>query len=185
MDLQELGVFIDEHFREPGDSLFRMETLPQYAVDSDGDDYQRWLDGEPEPTWARKQPWLDTISKWRDSRMTYRRVRILSERPTDYERYAAEFGYAYNASAGEDIRVLHRGEHALPDGLVERDFWVINDALVVFMHYDEHGRYADAEVADARATATHIHARNIAWDAAEPFAAWWARHPEIHRQIAA
>lgn len=61
MNADELGEYLDRHFHQPGDRLFRMEVLPAYAVDSDGDDYERWLDGATEPTWSRKQPWLDTL----------------------------------------------------------------------------------------------------------------------------
>ena len=185
MEPHELGAFIDEHFHDPGHTLFRLETLPAYAVDADGDDYQRWLDGEPEPTWTRKQPWLDTIRRWRNNGQVYRRVRILSPHLTDYERYAAEFGYAYNTQAGEDIRVLRRGEHPIPDGLIERDFWVINDDTVVSMFYDEHGRFDGAEATPSGDVAAYVRTRDAAWDAGEPFGAWWARHPELHRKIAA
>ena len=38
--------------------LFRMETLPSYDVPINGNDFERWLAGEPEPTWETKQPAL-------------------------------------------------------------------------------------------------------------------------------
>ncbi|WP_037068949.1 DUF6879 family protein [Pseudonocardia acaciae] len=184
MDADELGGFIDQRFRLPGDRLFRMEVLPAYEVDSDGDDYRRWLDGATEPTWSRKQPWLDSLRRERDNGQVSTRVRVLSDELTTYERYACEFGYVHNASAGEDIRVLHRGEHALPHELQEEDFWVINDDIVVPMRYDQHGRFESAYVAEHDEVATYVRARDVAWAAAEPFLAWWARHPELHRRTA-
>jgi hypothetical protein len=36
----QLGEFIDEHFRS---DLFRLETRTAYSVDSDGEDYSRYL----------------------------------------------------------------------------------------------------------------------------------------------
>ncbi|MGH3976400.1 MAG: DUF6879 family protein [Pseudonocardiaceae bacterium] len=184
MDVQALGRFIDEHYHRPGDRLFRMEVLPEYEVSSDGEDFRRWLEGAAEPTWSRKQPWLDTLRRERDNGQISRRVRILSDQVTDYERYACGFGYRYNG-AYEDIRILHRGEHELPPELKERDFWIIDDLIVVAMYYDEYGRFEGAEVADSAELADHLSTRDAAWAVAEPFAQWWIRHPELHRRAAA
>lgn len=184
MDAQALGRFIEENYHRPGDRLFRMEVLPAYEVASDGDDYRRWLAGAAEPTWSRKQPWLDTLRRERENGQVSTRVRILSEQVTDYERYACGFGYRYNGEY-EDIRVLRRGEHEIPAGLIERDFWIIGDSIVITMHYDEHGGLQGAALAEPGDLDDHLRTREQAWAAAEPFAAWWARHPELrHRQAA-
>lgn len=181
LDAPALG----EHLGRFRQRLFRMETLTQYLVESDGDDYQRWLDGEPEPTWERLNSWLDVLRAERAEGKISTRVRILSRELTDYERYSCGFGYRFTAEAGEDIRVLRRGEHAIPDGLIERDFWIVDDDQVVDMHYDRDGRFEGAEALDASELARHILTRESAWSAAEPFATWWSRHPELHRRSAA
>lgn len=184
MDAEALGRFIDERYRRPGDELFRMEVLPEYEVTSDGEDFRRWLEGATEPTWARKRPWLDTLRRERQNGQISSRIRILSDQVTNYERYACDFGYRYNGEY-EDIRVLHRGEHEIPPDLVERDFWIIRNSIVVTMHYDEHGSFDGAEVAEPDELGDHLRTRDQAWAAAEPFATWWARHPEVHRKVAA
>jgi len=43
-DLDELGAMLDARRR----TLFRLETLDVYEAASDGSDYRRYLDGEPE-----------------------------------------------------------------------------------------------------------------------------------------
>lgn len=184
MDAEALGHFIDEHYNQPGDQLFRMEVLPEYEVTSDGDDFRRWLEGAAEPTWTRKQPWLDTLRRERENGQISRRVRILSDQVTDYERYACDFGYRYNGEY-EDIRVLHRGEHGMPAGLIEGDFWIIRDSIVVMMYYDKHGRFDGAAMTDPGELTDHLRTRDQAWAAAESFGPWWARHPELHRKVAA
>lgn len=161
--------------------LFRMETLPEYTVDSDGDDYQLWLTGAPVPVSDRKRRWMDVLRRERAAGKVSTRVRILSEQLTDYERYSCQAGYALNAEAGEDIRILHRGEHPIPV-LDDRDFWIVDDVEAVGMVYDEHGRFCGAEVLSPDELGSLILARDIAWEAAEPFPAWWARHPELHRK---
>src|SRR5262249_18993415 len=147
--------------------LFRMEVLPEYAVTSDGEDFRRWLEGASEPTWTRKQPWLDTLRREHENGQISTRVRILSEQVTDYERYACALGYRYN-SEYEDIRVLHRGEHENPANLIERDFWIIKDSIVVTMYYDHDGRFEGAKVAEPGELDDHLRTRDQAWAAAEP-----------------
>src|SRR5947209_15883367 len=164
MDPQALGAFIEGHYNQPGDRLFRMEVLPEYDVASDGEDFQRWLAGATEPTWSRKQPWLDTLRREHDNGQISRRVRILSEPVTNYERYECDFGYRYNG-VFEDIRILHRGEHPIPDGLIERDFWMINDSILITTHYDEHGAFEYADLADVEELSGHLHTRDTAWTA--------------------
>jgi hypothetical protein len=136
-------------------------------VTSDGEDFRRWLEGATEPTWTRKQLWLDTLRKERENGQISTRVRILSNQVTDYERYACGFGYRYNGEY-EDIRVLHRGEHEIPADLIERDFWIIGRSIVVTMYYDQHGRLDGAEVANPGELADHLRTRDAAWAAAEP-----------------
>jgi hypothetical protein len=82
LDTPGLSKLIDERFTS---TAFRLETLPAYEVDSDrhklGDaessDFDRYLAGEPEPTWLRKQPWLDTLAAEREALRYRYRVRIL------------------------------------------------------------------------------------------------------------
>ncbi|MGH3950164.1 MAG: DUF6879 family protein, partial [Pseudonocardiaceae bacterium] len=107
---RELG----EVTRSAQRSLFRLETLECYEVASDGSDYRRYLDGEAEPDWARKQPWLDFLRAESASGRRRHRVRVIHDPPTDYERYACEWGYALNSAAGEEVRVLDLAETPLP-----------------------------------------------------------------------
>jgi hypothetical protein len=57
--------------------------------------------GADTPTPERKQPWLDTLREWAEQGRHRRRVRIIHDPITDYERYACEWGYALNSPAGE------------------------------------------------------------------------------------
>lgn len=183
LDVAGLGALVDAHYRAPGDTLFRMETLPEYSVDSDGEDWRRWLAGATEPTWERKQPGLDLLAREKANGQQQRRVRRFGHDLTMYERYACEFGYAYNAEH-EDIRVLRDGEHDVPE-LLEHDYWTINSQIVVPMLYDGHGRYVGAGVLPPDRVEEYLHDQQLAWERAEPFRQWWERHAELHRGAAA
>ncbi len=175
----ELGAWFEQHLHR---SAFRLELLPAYAVDSDGEDYRRWLAGEAEPTWSRKNEWLDVLREDAAAGRSNSRVKVMSPRPTDYERYAADWGYRYNAAAGEDIGILDLATTHLPDALAGlRDFWLVDGEHVMVMHYDEHGRFDGGEPAPAADLPRYVAAQNAAQAAAEPFTQWWSRRTDLHR----
>lgn len=182
MDEDELGAYIDHLFTR---TLFRLETLPFYDVDSDGDDYRRFIAGEVGPTMARKQPWLDTLAAERARGLYTHRVHILAPPLTDYLRYECEWGYAYNAEAGEDIRILDLSERPALDVVVDHDFWLIDDQHAARMHYTDNGRFQGATPVADRDLHRYREIRDAAWSSAEPFGTWWDRHPEHHRAVKA
>ena len=103
----QLGEAIDSRFTR---TLFRLEVLDRYDVATDGADYDRYLRGEVGPDPARKEPWLETLRREAAEGKYSHRVHVLTSPLTDYLRYECEWGYAYNAAAGEDIRILDLAE---------------------------------------------------------------------------
>jgi hypothetical protein len=183
LDEEDLGAWFGRHYGpDAARAAFRLELLPAYTVDSDGDDFARWLAGEPEPTWERKNAWLQVLRDERAAGLRSSRVRVVSEVLTDYERYAAEWGYALNAEAGEEIRVWHLADHPLPPGIMNHDFWLVGDDHVLVMHYDDIGRFEGASEPTPNLIPRYRHTRDVLWAGAEPFGAWWARHLELRRR---
>jgi len=177
MDTGALRDFNRKHFTQ---SAYRWERLPIYEVASDGNDYGRYLAGEATPAPERKRPWLDRLASERARGLNRHRVRLLHDPLHDYERYECEWGYAPNAEAGEDIRVLRVGEHQLPTPLVDHDYWLLDDIHPVRMHYADTGEFIGATL-EPDLLELYRSARGGAWSLAEPFTGWWERHPELHR----
>lgn len=178
LDEQQLGDYIDAHFTS---TLFRLETLDRYDVGSDGGDLARYLAGEPGPDMARKGPWMEQIrSEVARGLHTYR-VHVVRGPLTGYLRFEFEWGYAYNARAGEHIRILDLTERPAPAALASEDFWLIGHDHAIAMRYDPDGRFTGAELAPANAVPRYRAARDAAWAAAAPFAAWWDAHPQYWR----
>lgn len=178
LDEQQLGDYIDRHFTS---TLFRLETLDRYDVDSNGGDLARYLAGEPGPDMTRKGPWMDQIrSEVARGLHTYR-VHVIRGPLTGYLRFEFEWGYAYNADAGEHIRILDLTGQPEPAGLADEDFWLIGDDRAVPMRYDPAGRFLGAEIAPAHAALRYRAARDAAWAPAVPFDAWWDAHPQYRR----
>lgn len=184
LSLHELGELIDE--RHTFD-LIRVQTLARYDVASDGDDFQRYLAGEAEPTASRKQPWLEHLQALVASGRAWRNVHVLSTPLSDYLRYACDWGYAHNVRAGQDVRIVELAANDLLSELVTiGDFWVIDRQAVVQMHYDVSGRFVGADLVPDEKDATLFRAvAGLLWHQAEPFTEWWARHPQFHRAVGA
>jgi hypothetical protein len=176
LDEAGLGALLDTAERD----LFRLETLDLYEVRTDGSDFDRYVRGEPGPDMARKQPWMERLAEDAASGLHNYRVHVLRSPLTPYLRYECEWGYAFNSKAGEDIRILDLAERPSPLALVDEDFWLMDDATVVRMHYDA-GRFLGAEVLPAKVLPRYRAARDAAWQAAIPFDEYWKAHREYWR----
>jgi hypothetical protein len=97
-----------------------------------------------------------------------------------YLRYECEWGYAYNVTVGEDIRILDLAEHSRPSALVDEDFWLMDNTTVVKMHYQA-GRFVGAYVPPNAVLPRYRAARVAAWQAAVPFGEYWEAHPQYWR----
>lgn len=177
MNGRELGAFMREHFTR---SAFRLETLQTYEVASDGSDFARYLAGEPSPSPERKEPFLARLRE-ESARGLYRhRVRVVTYPVSDYTKFEAEWGYLPNSQAGEDIRILDLSERTLPVDVIGDDFWLVDNKHAVCMHYGMSGELLGATV-EPDAVRVCREVRDVMWAAAEPFADWWGRHQELHR----
>jgi hypothetical protein len=179
LDEGQLGEYIDEHFSS---TLFRLETLDLYDVDTNGSDLNRYLAGEPGPDMARKGPWMDQIrSEVARGLHTYR-VHVVRAPLSDYLKFEFAWGYRLNEQAGEHIRVLDLAEQHEPGDLVSEDFWLIDDDRAVVMRYSPAGQFLGAEIAPERDVPRYRAARDAAWAAAVPFTDYWNAHPQYWRR---
>lgn len=162
--------------------LLRVQTLDYYGVASDGDDFHRYVDGEPAPDLARKQAWLDELRSIAASGRAWRNVHVVRTPLPDYLRYAFEWGYAYNVAAGQDVRVLDLTESPHLAALASaKDFYVIDGQHAVQMVYASDGRYEGAVAVGADGVAGYAALAELAYQLATPFTPWWEAHPEYHR----
>jgi hypothetical protein len=174
---QELGDLLDQAQR----TLFRLEVLDTYDVASDGGDFARYMAGEPGPDMTRKGPWLERLRQDAARGLCNRRVHVVRSPLSDYLRYEMEWGYAPNAEAGEDIRILDLAEVSEPRGLASHDFWLMDDRVAVVMHYDDGGRFTGASVAADGELGRYQRAASVAWQSGVPFGVYWAAHPQYRR----
>lgn len=181
----QLGEVIDDNYREPGDQLFRKEGLAWYDVPSQNADREAWLDNRFDP--AQVQAWAEILEADKRRGLVSQRLRIVSAQITDDEAMSLE-GALPLIAGPQEVRILRRGEHPIPD-IVDHDYFVIRRAagvvIVIAMHYSSGGAFLGAEVVAADQHSPYLREMELAWAIAQPYADWWAAHPELHRRAAA
>ena len=182
LDVAELDQFFARHFHR---TAFRLEVRDSYAVASDGGDLARYLAGEDAPDATRKSAWLDELRADTAAGKRWQWVHVVRGPLSDYLRYEFEWGYAVNIHAGAEVRILDLAEHPRPAGLPDEDFWLLDDEAVLIMRYDARGQFLGAEPAALGELPRYRRACDTAWDAAVPFADYWAAHPGYHRRARA
>jgi Family of unknown function (DUF6879) len=176
LDAQALGA----RLRAARHDLFRIEALDRYAVPTDGGDYQRYLDGEPEPDPARKAAWHERLAAERARGLYRRRIHVIHEPLSDYLRFEFDWGHRLNAHL-EDIRVLALAHP--PSAQDWHDFWMVDDRDVLAMAYGADGQFEGALPVLAGNVRLYRMIRDAAWEAAVPFTDWWDAHPQYHRHV--
>jgi hypothetical protein len=137
-----------------------LETRDAYGTAIELPYMAKWAAGEPDDLeWL--QDWCATVRGHVAAGRSVRRARIVSEPLSDYQRWSYSIAHPM-VDAGEDIRWVPRrlvSSIALPGN----DFYLLDDRLIVFLHYAGNGLAVD------RVTSTEpadIHLCRSAFDAA-------------------
>lgn len=128
-----------------------LETRDAYGTAVELPHMAKWAAGEPDDlSWL--DDWCATLRGHVAAGRTVRRVRIVSEPLSDYQRWSRSIA-APMVDAGEDIRWLPRAE-ASSLALPGNDFYLFDDRLVVFLLYAGSGlsteRVTSTDPADLR-----------------------------------
>ncbi|MEU3394994.1 DUF6879 family protein [Streptomyces albidoflavus] len=126
-------------FRDFTSEAWRLETLPQYLVPQEAEEFAAFQGGKTFPG-----PYEDSWTQMVRTR-NVGRVHIVSRPLSDYLRFEFERYYQHQAAAGEEIRILDvtDRENPLPN---IGDFWMFDKSTVVFMHYHPDGRQINREL---------------------------------------
>lgn len=179
LDLDAVDAFIEDRFTR---SAFRLEVLDTYTVDSDRDNFERYLTGGTVPYWAEGDEWMDKLAHDRAAGKRNYRVHVVHSPLNEYLRYECEWGYIYTSRAGEDIYILDTAETPRPAGLIDEDFYLVDDEHVLVMRYDSEGHVLGGEPRPPSETPRYRHCRDVAMAHAVSFSTYWAGHPQYWRE---
>jgi hypothetical protein len=131
----------EEFFALADRTVWRLETLPQYNPRTD-DAFAEWRrTGQLLPLEERpgKRAWMAAVRAVVAAGKHVGRVRVRA--PSDHPYAAYELAvYPENQAAGEDVRIADRSEH--PElAQLDRDFWLMDEDLVLLMDYDPDGQF--------------------------------------------
>ncbi|GAA0332174.1 DUF6879 family protein [Streptomyces blastmyceticus] len=156
----------DAKFRNFTKEAWRLETLPQYIVPQEAEEYSRFLSGQPVAP-EEDDEWADLIKTHRETGGTIGRVHIVTRPLSDYIRFEFAQYYAPQSDVGEDIRILDVTDRPNPlEGV--QDFWMFDRSTVVLMNYEPDGKQIDRELFDGD-PASFVEYQRIALAEAVPF----------------
>jgi len=125
-------------------TAFYLEAQQTYALDYEAADFERFRAGSPTPppeiSWWR--PWLDQIAELTRQGKRISRVRIISEPPSDYQRWGL-WALGWHARAGEQIGYIPRSTAAAVGLPLDFDWWLLDDERVIRLLYTADGRIAE------------------------------------------
>jgi hypothetical protein len=163
-------------------SAQRLETRDRYAGDQVL--FEQWLRGQlDEPELADKvAAWLGSVRATTAAGGRFERVRVVSEPPTDYQRFALATCRASTA-AGEDIRYLDRAL-AVAHDLPAHDFWLFDGVRLALLYFTADDRMLGAQViAEPAVVAQHQRWFDAAAALATTYADYLASEPgRAHRR---
>lgn len=143
-------------------SAFRLQTLPEYAIDDEQEEFNRFLGGLPFPD-VENDSWLNTIRQKILGGIQLCNVHILPAHLTPYLRFAIDWSYVYRHLAGEQIRFILSTDAEGYSPPLDKDFWLFDEKTVVEMNYDPAGRIQGAaRIIAETELATFVAIREIA-----------------------
>lgn len=157
--------FFDSFTKE----AFRLETLPEYKVDSEQGEYEIFLK-TGELNIPYDDVWLTRVRHFRSTGRIVRRVHIIDRPLTDYLRY--EFAvYRFTVAAGEDVRIMDLTNESNP-GLPAHDYWLFDDTAVVRMDYSSDGTQLGRELLENTDPSPYVAWKEMALQNSKPFASY-------------
>lgn len=151
-------------------SAFRLETRDEYALSYERADFERFLAGAPVPPpelpWWR--PWLDQIARLTSEGKHVRRIRVLAEPPSDYQRWEL-WATPWHAHVGERIDYLPRSLATRINLPLDDDWWLLDEASIILMRFTPAGEIdSKTLITDPGSVAAYVRWRDVAIHHATP-----------------
>ncbi|MBL7493716.1 hypothetical protein I6A60_33825 [Frankia sp. AgB1.9] len=153
-------------------TVLKVELRDHYAVDREL--FVAWQAGSADTLDRAAAASRDRVAARVATGMSLRRVKVVSEPLSEYQRFAFDYS-AHTVAAGEDIRWLPR-RFTSTVLLPGNDFFVLDDDLVIFNVFDGGDNRAEQQLhQDSETVKLCRGAFDAAWAAAVPHQAYSAR----------
>jgi len=135
----------DRLLRSVGNSAVHLEMRDDYGGTSPA--FAAWRENRPYDRTGPDAAWHELVGAVVGRGATVRRARIVSLPASDYVRFEHEVTPAANLAAGEQVRWLPR-QMASGLALPGNDFWLFDDAVVLFNLFSGDGASVGSDVRD-------------------------------------
>jgi hypothetical protein len=144
-------------------SAFRLETRKTYRVPQEEELIKEYLEGKPLPS-DTNEAWCKRVKDAVSAGKTMSRVHVMPTMLTPYLRFEIEWGYLYNAEAGEQILLCQHNDPAQIFGSWPvDDFWLFDNEICVRMQYGADDAFQFGErITKPADLKEHQHLRDIA-----------------------
>jgi hypothetical protein len=131
-------------------SALRLERQPFYFEPAEQPTVDRFLAGDPQdPTEVDSlRDWFALVSRLTERGVVVARVRVQEDPPNPYQQWE-RFITPWNLAAGEDMRYLTEAsaqEIGLLPADANHDWWLLDDARLIVMQFDQNGRRVHTEL---------------------------------------
>ncbi|MGH3694558.1 MAG: DUF6879 family protein [Pseudomonas sp.] len=177
--------FVDK-FHQFHYSAFRLETLQSYGNSEEDADFEAFVTGRPKPRNPGHEQWQAMVRANVHAGRTVQRVHVVTEPLSQYMKLELTWGYAANAAAGEDIRIIavREGEAWPTDVPEDTDYWLFDSTELFHLHYDSDGMWLGTEtVTDPAMIVTACHWRDAALHHAMPWHEYISGQPELAQYV--
>lgn len=147
-------------------TAYRLQAQETYPMaPEDRERFPRWLatrHAEDDADWSA------LIRRQTGAGKIMRRVRVVSEPPSDRSRYSLAV-HRFSVDAGEEIRYLARDA---VEGLPTWDYWLFDSSRLYRMHHSETEPMRVEQVDDPATIVDANRWRDVAWHLATPYEAY-------------
>ncbi|MEV7287753.1 DUF6879 family protein [Streptomyces sp. NPDC093252] len=131
-------------FEEIKHEAWRLETLPQYLVPQEAEEFAAFREGRPLEPYT-DSTYTERVSRHRGEGKHYGRVHIVTRPLSAYLRFEFSRYYRVHARVGDHIRILDVTDRPNPlEGV--QDFWMFDRSEVILMNYEADGTQINRQV---------------------------------------
>ena len=146
-------------------SLFRFERLQVYDMPEEQTAFQNFCQTGVLKITGSDKEWFAFLQEKHGQGVVTQRVRLIEYPLTDYTRFELAF-HRVALQHGDDIRFVTK---ELLNGLSlpVKDFWLIDDKIILIQNYDTAGRWLGFEVGE-QDMAVYQQGKNVLLEKAQP-----------------
>lgn len=127
---------------------FRFESLPEYNVQSEKEDFQSFIKTGKINTNKEFKSYLSNASIKLKKGIRHIRTRMIHNPLTNYQIFETYLGYIPLSNFGAEINIIEESKLKSIFNEIPSDFWLFDYKYLVVMEYDKFGNFIDFSIVE-------------------------------------